>query len=187
MSKIESSGSTPLLISLLSEDELKQKITQLVNKYSQLGNHKEKERCLELAFSYELSMSNPSAVKPNNRITDYLGDAKTETQQNGYSERAIELYEQASLYGSTIASYYLARCYYYGWGVAENKEFANKLFEKVLPELEKKPAVRIFVDEQIAVAKCYQKGWGTKIDEKRAVELYQRVADQDDASAQVAL
>lgn len=96
--------------------------------------------------------------------------AKTMTFQE--KKQAVEYFETASKMGLVQAEYFLALCYYQGFGVAKNQKKAYELFQSV--DKMGHPLVKY------NLALCHLWGVGTEVDFKKAKDYAEPLANTGD-------
>lgn len=131
---------------------------------------------------FELNSLSPSAIDYTFSLTPTPteGEAQArmaaEYMQDSNFTRAFELYQMAARNGSTAGQNGLGEMYYYGNGVAKNKEEAAKWFQ-------------LAADKEMPEALCnlgnmYHKGeGGIKKDDSKAVQLFRKAGDMGYAEA----
>lgn len=146
---------------------------------------------------------------------DAAADMAVQLYEEGEYARAFPLLQETARLGYSAAQYYLAECYYWGSGVAQDykqavdwyKQAAEQEDEEAQYSLawcyqhgegtEKRPADALkwytkaakqgHVDAQFDLAECYYWGSGVAQDYKQAIDWYKQAAEQGHADAQFRL
>jgi TPR repeat protein len=97
---------------------------------------------------------------------------------------AIRLYRAAADLGNPLAKGRLARIYFGGNGVPEDKGAAEQLSKGIFPDVSKAAAGNIAV-AQLVLASMYDDGLGVERDQQEALKWLRKAADQNLAVAQL--
>lgn len=129
-----------------------------------IGVQKDEKKGYESIFkSAEMGYEFAQLFLGENFIQGNAGKYLEYEKSNKYVQ-AVKWYSKAASQGNWRAQYDLGVCYFYGWGINEDKKKAFELWKKSLD-------INFSMLTAFAIARCYYEGWGTEKDHKKAYEF----------------